>query len=319
MRQEAMKGAIIGALLGDAVGIYLEYLDHRPTEEEVLLACKMEGGGVFKIAPGQYSDDGEMLVTLLHALEKNFGKYDSEQVAKAYCQWFLSLPFDLSYSTLHVLGSVERIHEDVAQQMMGHAQRMNSEAKSNACMMRAAPLGVIAIRMSIDETIQMVEKDVRLTHPHPVCIDATTAYVLAIRHLILYRYDALGAVRLVGQFLYNRNPEVESWFERAILGYLPDSYPHSDFARDAFIYSFHYLYQTAPYEAALKEILFKGGDTDTNACIVGGLLGAFHGVCDLPNLMCRKLMRCNTKCGQQLRTNQYNIKKVMKSLHYLSY
>ena len=29
-------------------------------------------------------------------------------------------------------------------------------------------------------------------------------------------------------------------------------------------------------------MLLRGGDTDTNACIVGGLLGAYHGWSNLP-------------------------------------
>ncbi len=314
---ESMKGVILGALLGDAAGIYLEYLGRRPTIQEVELACQLNGGGFFELAPGQFSEAGEMTLALLFALEKNFGKYDVHQVAKAYRRWFLSLPFDISYSTLNALCSVD-VHDDfLAQKMMQHAELMNFESKVNACLMRAAPLGIAAIRLSIPETVMMVEQDVRLTHPNPVCIDATTGYVLAIRHLIMHRFDHLGAVRAVGTYLLNRNSEVEEWFEDAVLGYLPDAYPHSDCICYGFIYAFHYLYQAAPYDFAIKETLLRGGDTDTNACIVGGLLGAFHGACDLPNQMCRKLIRCNTKYGNQLRPHQYTIKHVMKTLNQL--
>jgi ADP-ribosyl-[dinitrogen reductase] hydrolase len=50
----------------------------------------------------------------------------------------------------------------------------------------------------------------------------------------------------------------------------------------AFCYSFHYLWKKTPYEKALKDILFKGGDTDTNAAIVGGLIGAIDGFDSIP-------------------------------------
>lgn len=39
------------------------------------------------------------------------------------------------------------------------------------------------------------------------------------------------------------------------------------------------------YEAAISDILSKGGDTDTNAAIVGGLIGALHGADHIPNYM----------------------------------
>jgi len=68
--------------------------------------------------------------------------------------------------------------------------------------------------------------------------------------------------------------EFKTWFEdidKAVnfpcnikIGYL----------RIAFHWGFFYLKNNIPYEDAIKNILSKGGDTDTNAAIVGGLLGA---------------------------------------------
>ena len=45
----------------------------------------------------------------------------------------------------------------------------------------------------------------------------------------------------------------------------------------AFCYSFYYLRNKYSYEDAIRDILLKGGDTDTNAAIVGGLIGCVHG------------------------------------------
>jgi ADP-ribosyl-[dinitrogen reductase] hydrolase len=46
----------------------------------------------------------------------------------------------------------------------------------------------------------------------------------------------------------------------------------------AFMWSFYYLNKEISYNKALKDILLRGGDTDTNAAIVGGLLGAAEGI-----------------------------------------
>ena len=59
----------------------------------------------------------------------------------------------------------------------------------------------------------------------------------------------------------------------------------------AFTLSFHYLlrYQRGNdefkkniYTFAMREIIQNGGDTDTNACIVGGILGALIGIKQIP-------------------------------------
>ena len=44
------------------------------------------------------------------------------------------------------------------------------------------------------------------------------------------------------------------------------------------MWAFYYLKNQTSYNDALKDILKRGGDTDTNAAIVGGLLGAADGI-----------------------------------------
>jgi ADP-ribosylglycohydrolase len=46
------------------------------------------------------------------------------------------------------------------------------------------------------------------------------------------------------------------------------------------------------------ETLSGGGDTDTNACIVGGLVGALHGEEGIPAPMRQALLHCDTGKGR---------------------
>lgn len=41
-----------------------------------------------------------------------------------------------------------------------------------------------------------------------------------------------------------------------------------------------------------------GGDTDTNACIVGGMMGAAVGVNNIPYSMITTLVTCDTRKGR---------------------
>ena len=50
----------------------------------------------------------------------------------------------------------------------------------------------------------------------------------------------------------------------------------------AFEYAFFYLKNNIEYEEAIRRMLKQGGDTDTNAAIVGGLLGARYGIDGIP-------------------------------------
>jgi ADP-ribosyl-[dinitrogen reductase] hydrolase len=58
----------------------------------------------------------------------------------------------------------------------------------------------------------------------------------------------------------------------------------------AFMWGFYYLKNEYTYEDAIKDILMRGGDTDTNAAIIGGLLGAAYGIECLKEEWCETML-----------------------------
>lgn len=62
------QGCLIGAFIGDAAGARLEFLGRKPSGFELDDALAMKGGGVFGVAPGQVTDDGELTIALSRAL-----------------------------------------------------------------------------------------------------------------------------------------------------------------------------------------------------------------------------------------------------------
>ena len=99
-------------------------------------------------------------------------------------------------------------------------------------------------------------------------------------------------------------------------GRLPAAFPQAGFVRYAFTYAFYYLVQASRFEDAIYRTLLEGGDTDTNACIVGGLVGAYWGVDALPNYSMSKVLSCETEKGQE-RREAYSAKPVAKNLKVL--
>jgi hypothetical protein len=73
------------------------------------------------------------------------------------------------------------------------------------------------------------------------------------------------------------------------------------FVRIRFTHAFRHLLRGAGYEEAIRETLADGGDTDTNACIVGGLIGAACGVEGIPGWMKLTLINCDTSAGKHPR------------------
>ena len=60
-------------------------------------------------------------------------------------------------------------------------------------------------------------------------------------------------------------------------------------AKIAFIHTFRFMLN------AITEVISKGADSDTNACIIGGMLGALHGYDKIPETMKEAIMVCDTR------------------------
>jgi ADP-ribosyl-[dinitrogen reductase] hydrolase len=317
--ERAMYGSVLGALIGDASGGVLEFMGRKPTPEEVQKAMDMPGGGVFNLAPGQFTDDGEMTVALLNSLALTDGSYLVSQAAKAYCSWERSKPFDIGMATSNALmeDPYDESKAPLEARVEKQAATYNSNSKANGSLMRATPMGVIAAALSPEDAILIARQDARLTHPNETCQHATAAYVLAIRHLILRPGDAKGAFAVAMAYARDNSEEVTGWMESIVSRKPGPTYPLAGFVKHAFSHAFYHLRCGSSYEEALAHTLECGGDTDTNACIVGGLIGALHGVDRIPQTMLGKLLSCNTSKGQP-RPETFTIKQALPSLKKLN-
>ena len=278
-------GSVVGALIGDAAGGIFEFMGRPPTLQEAQAALDLPGGGVFDLAPGQFTDDGEMTMALLGAIAKAKGAYRQELAAQAYCEWEQSNPFDIGLATraaLRVPKAAMNNPKSLAKLVCSQALEHNSASKANGCMMRATPLGIAATGCNIEETIVMVTSDVVLTHPNKDCIDSTVAYVLALRHLILHAGESEEAIQVANSYLLDNNHLVLGWLSQAIEGNIDPVTKQIGFVKHAFTLAFHFLAFEFSFKEAITQTLLMSGDTDTNACIVGGLLGANCGLIKLP-------------------------------------
>ena len=72
----------------------------------------------------------------------------------------------------------------------------------------------------------------------------------------------------------------------------------SGWAKIPFINGFCYLVHGMTYTEALKRMITLGGDTDTTAAIVGGLIGAADGYDGIPEHYRKKMLQCDPQLGK---------------------
>ncbi|MEL6928335.1 MAG: ADP-ribosylglycohydrolase family protein, partial [Cyanobacteria bacterium J06600_6] len=328
--KDRAAGCLLGALCGDAAGATLEFLDHDPTETEAALAMNMPGGGELEVAPGQITDDGELTLCLAQSLTSS-KCFDLEAVARGYYKWIESRPFDIGFTTSFSLGAPKNrdmTDQSYANTMIEEAAKLCVTSKANGSLMRITPLGVWGHNLPTEQLTDFAITDTSLSHPNHSCRYAVASYTIAIATLVNKgdRQLAFNNARnwLDSQANLAKDPEqYKSWAE--VSSWLYDAadnidvayFPQAGFVKIAFTHAFRHLILGSDYESAIAETLRGGGDTDTNACIVGGLIGAAVGEKKIPEAMKNAVLNCDTSEGKHFRPSFLHPQQVPKLIDSL--
>ena len=177
----------------------------------------------------------------------------------------------------------------IGARMIVSSTAQNKLSQANGSLMRCTPLAVFGRKLSDMDLAEASKLDSSLTHPHSNCTTAVACYTCSIAELINCADADSPASSRERERAFERacamssligNDDVEGWLQMAKEGPLPRdmSGETMGWVARAFINAFWHLLHTEHYSGALESTLLAGGDTDTNAAIAGGLLGAAGGI-----------------------------------------
>jgi ADP-ribosyl-[dinitrogen reductase] hydrolase len=296
---------LYGAAIGDALGGRYEF-DEGALLDNDLRQYKdtflpILGGGVWNLQAGQVTDDTEMAMALAASIIET-NKISADSIAKWYHLWYLSKPFDIGESTLNA------VKHNSAQEMIKAAKDRDSSLSepslSNGMLMRIAPLAISLVGFiyrnslmdhgqSISEIVRLAAReDTQLTHSSEEALCYSSAYLLLLTYAILD-----GNIRRAIKLIHNEWKQyhnIGDWYEIFCAGLDIEGsrLAHSPKvkigdSRIAFQLAVRkgYLVSTRSmtFTEALISTIQLGGDTDTNACIVGALCGAMSVDTEIPN------------------------------------
>ena len=281
------RGCLFGQVVGDNLGALVEFMkagaiqQHRPGGVRDL-----EDGGCWNILAGQATDDSELALALARTLVST-GRHDEEAVAAAYGAWLRSDPFDCGNTTAQALGPASR----AADGMKAKAARSSASAESqaNGSLMRIAPIGIWAREPGLAD--RTARNDSRLTHPHPVCVDACGVLAAAIAEGLCS--GDRGAMIKVAR-THCATQEIADCLDDAVAGTWPEVFDSHTmgWVLIAFLNAFCHLARGDTIEETLETTVARGGDTDTNGAIAGALTGAADGLGSFPRRWVLPIMAC---------------------------
>lgn len=296
-RLSRAQGAWLGQLAGDALGSLVEFQSAASIARAHADGPRLlVDGGTHDTLAGQPTDDSEMAILLARSLAER-GDFDADTVAGAYAFWLASGPFDVGGTIGQAVRAVRGNHPTSPAATMRAAA--NPDSQANGALMRASPLGILGALAPPARVAEWARADAALTHPNPVCGDADVVFVTALAEAVARgtRGRALYDFALAAASAPGMSAALGTWLAEAA-GPLPaDLTSQMGWVRWAFTLAFHHVLADTPFEAALVDTIRRGGDTDTNAAIVGALLGAVQGREAIPAQWRNRVMTCRPLAG----------------------
>lgn len=246
-------GALMGAAVGDALGVTFEFQAGSAIPEGHF---SIAGGGPFDFAPGAASDDTDLLYEVLRSYRKRNAFHASDAVGNML-DWLNTGPPDIGTQTRYALSCWED----------GLTPPDDEDAQGNGGLMRAA-----AHALSCDDgslAAEFAALDTRLTHPSTAAADCSAFYAATLWWMIQGKAGS-DARRLSEEV--TRSFEPYAFPKSSLSGHCLHSLRLALWASDS----------AESFEAGLDAVIRTGGDTDTNAAIAGGLLGAKFGLAGIP-------------------------------------
>jgi ADP-ribosylglycohydrolase len=276
LRERAL-GAVLGSAVGDALGAPFEfgpagqYSARFPTP--VLAgAGEMIGGGSFRWAPGEFTDDTQMAIVQAESLLDR-GGVDGADLFRRFGTW-AALAADVGIQTGSVLSSGLPWDQAAAEYV-----RHNPRAAGNGALMRATPSAVHYASAPLDETIDAARQLAAITHGDPSCGWGTAIHHAMVR-AALAGDDPFALLGDVLRLL----PDDQARYRRMLAAdWTPDQMEASNgTVWGCLAHAVWSVRSTSSFVDAVTTAIDLGGDTDTVAAVAGGLAGAIYGIESIP-------------------------------------
>ena len=269
------RGVMLGASIGDAMGVTNEMRDRQHTTP----MSDLIGGGICDIAPGGWTDDTAMLLCVSESLITKHG-FDANDQMDRFVRWW-------RYGYMTCAGRTYDVGNTTRLALFSYIQTGNpfsgvqsSHSAGNGALARVAPIGLY-YATQLDMIDQMAAYSSMLTHATIHSIDACRYVAWLVSQFVngVSKEDALSAVwpysPLCAEIaqLINPNRNMRDVADMDASSYVVDMLEivlwalrtHHDFA------------------SGLVALANAGGLTTTSCTLYGALAGALYGDDGIPS------------------------------------
>lgn len=279
--RDRCRGALLGLACGDAVGTAVEF---KPPGS-FLPVTDLTGGGPFRLAPGQWTDDTAMALCLATSLVETGGSDPVDQLSR-YLRWFNYGEMSCTGTCFDCGNTVKEALERFKQTGERFCGSDDPRRAGNGSLMRLAPVPLFFARAP-RRALEAAADSSRTTHAAATAVDACRL----LAGLIL---GALGGASREELLAPGFVPYPGCWTEAPLHPEIAEIAAGSYRRREppeirgtgfvvrsleAALWAFA---RADSFREGCLLAVNLGDDADTTAAVYGQLAGAFHGESGLP-------------------------------------
>ncbi len=310
MNYSGITNGMYGLIVGDALGVPVEFMDRGEIEwREQGPVTGMEGGGTYNMPAGTWSDDSSMALATLDSIKKT-GTIDLKDIMDRFVLWDYKGKYTPDGFTFDVGRTCdEAIIKYKKTGDVTTCGRTGENANGNGALMRILPVSVfwankqMSVSRDVTESaIISIELVGALTHNHIRSGIACGIHYFITKNILMYK-DKLSLNEMIQKGIdeafdyYSRkdgyNSELVHYEElseiQELRKYDSERIVGSGYVVESLIAAIWCIITTDTFKDCVLKAVNLGDDTDTTAAIAGGLAGLYYGHGAVPSEWCSEI------------------------------
>jgi ADP-ribosyl-[dinitrogen reductase] hydrolase len=266
--RDRYAGALLGLACGDAVGTTVEFSPRGAFEP----VTDMTGGGPFKLAAGQWTDDTSMALCLAESLLAKNGFDPADQMTR-YQAWFKCGYLSATGECFDIGMTVRDALERFAVSGKPYSGSTHPRSAGNGSLMRLAPV-VLFAHPDLDAVHAYAADSSRTTHGAPEAVEACQLFadILSAALSGQPKHALLQALRFTPTLA-----TTQAIAGGAFVGKAEGEIVGSGYCIASLEAALWCFFNTDTFESAVLKAANLGDDADTTAAITGQIAGAYYG------------------------------------------
>lgn len=294
--EDKMRAGILGFVVGDALGVPIEFLDRKVLEGNIVK--NMIGYGSHKVPKGTWSDDTSLMIATMDSI-KETNNIDFDDIMQKYNEW---LNF-AKYTATNEVFDVGISTRNAIMNFCDGKAAINCGAKGirengNGSLMRMLPF-VYYLNSDVfyeDEKTMLINDASSITHAHEISKLGCRIYCDYLL-LLLDGVDKINALEMLKENNYNKYYSKSSIkeYDRILKGDLKtldiSQIKSSGYVVHSLEASLWCTVTNNNFEDAVITAVNLGYDTDTIGAITGSINGIIYGRDAIPERWLNKIRK----------------------------